>query len=514
MDTLHQACFSIFIIVWAYLTICNLVVLFRKSAVRFSLLRFWSIIPLGLYGPLVVLYPWWRLGHLDRGRQFLGIWLVLWPIVSSIIASQSKTRGSMGEWHSCQRSRGPFYILCVDWAIIFFIIVESCRYPIPTGTKDWTFGGGLGKVMGVFVILLLALQDVLLFPIAAFPRYVTAPAVIICRSFLPAKTKPRVTKWPFLFEDLLSKTRNHDEKLLAAVLRDDSIIERVARHLHYDDIVNLSLTSKLMRTAIFHPSTETSHRQSRVESLCVSSCVDGQKSECWSCDRVICAECTDQRSDIIPSRVKGHFANCYAVCTYCYLMSAPGGGAPFQAKRNMQDLELQHINCCAFQKPLLEDDTVSLCRYCAALDRSNITAMREARDEFYLSKTLPMNVDCAICMATLSTRRSRWWFCSRGRHDYPPQPPQPPPPSPSPSPSPEASVTQPLPQVSPAIPGLPTAHPAPAAPHTNTPTPQPPAPEWSAFVAPTSIFAALQSLNFSYSAIRSGKVYMDQFATK
>ncbi|SCB65765.1 unnamed protein product [Fusarium graminearum] len=319
--------------------------------------------------------------------------------------------------------------------------------------------------MGVFVILLLALQDVLLFPIAAFPRYVTAPAVIICRSFLPAKTKPRVTKWPFLFEDLLSKTRNHDEKLLAAVLRDDSIIERVARHLHYDDIVNLSLTSKLMRTAIFHPSIETSHRQSRVESLCVSSCVDGQKSECWGCDRVICAECTDQRSDIIPSRVKGHFANCYAVCTYCYLMSAPGGGAPFQAKRNMQDLELQHINCY----------------------RSNITAMREARDEFYLSKTLP---------------------------SYPPQPPQPPPPSPSPSPSPEASVTQPLPQVSPAIPGLPTAHPAPAAPHTNTPTPQPPAPEWSAFVAPTSIFAALQSLNFSYSAIRSGKVYMDQFATK
>ncbi|CAF3496084.1 unnamed protein product [Fusarium graminearum] len=406
MDTLHQACFSIFIIVWAYLTICNLVVLFRKSAVRFSLLRFWSIIPLGLYGPLVVLYPWWRLGHLDRGRQFLGIWLVLWPIVSSIIASQSKTRGSMGEWHSCQRSRGPFYILCVDWAIIFFIIVESCRYPIPTGTKDWTFGGGLGKVMGVFVILLLALQDVLLFPIAAFPRYVTAPAVIICRSFLPAKTKPRVTKWPFLFEDLLSKTRNHDEKLLAAVLRDDSIIERVARHLHYDDIVNLSLTSKLMRTAIFHPSTETSHRQSRVESLCVSSCVDGQKSECWGCDRVICA-------------IKGPTS---------YLPESKG---------------------------------------------ISPTVMR-----------------------------------------YPPQPPQPPPPSPSPSPSPEASVTQPLPQVSPAIPGLPTAHPAPTAPHTNTPTPQPPAPEWSAFVAPTSIFAALQSLNFSYSAIRSGKVYMDQFATK
>jgi hypothetical protein len=70
MDTLHEAFFSIFMIVWGYLMIAILVVTLRKSAARFGQLRFWSLIPLWLYGPLVVLNPWWRLGHLDRGRQF------------------------------------------------------------------------------------------------------------------------------------------------------------------------------------------------------------------------------------------------------------------------------------------------------------------------------------------------------------------------------------------------------------------------------------------------------------
>jgi hypothetical protein len=63
----------------------------------------------------------------------------------------------MGKWDSCQRSRGPFYILCVDIAIILFSIVENCRHPIPTGTSNWTFGAGLGKIMSIFVMQVIAL---------------------------------------------------------------------------------------------------------------------------------------------------------------------------------------------------------------------------------------------------------------------------------------------------------------------------------------------------------------------
>lgn len=71
MDTLHKAFFSIFMITWGILMLVNVASICGRTARTFGRLRFWSIIPLWLYGPLVVLNPWWRLGHLDRGRQFL-----------------------------------------------------------------------------------------------------------------------------------------------------------------------------------------------------------------------------------------------------------------------------------------------------------------------------------------------------------------------------------------------------------------------------------------------------------
>src|SRR6478752_7203677 len=71
MDTLHKAFFSIFMITWGILMIVNIASICGRTARTFGRLRFWSFIPLWLYGPLVVLNPWWRLGHLDRGHQFL-----------------------------------------------------------------------------------------------------------------------------------------------------------------------------------------------------------------------------------------------------------------------------------------------------------------------------------------------------------------------------------------------------------------------------------------------------------
>ncbi|CAJ0549788.1 Ff.00g034010.m01.CDS01 [Fusarium sp. VM40] len=209
--------------------------------------------------------------------------------------------------------------------------------------------------MSIFFIILLAFQDVLLFPIAAFPRFISIPAIIIRRFFLPVQSKKAPKRWPYNVAQLLSQKPTGREKSLALVLQDDDIVERVARHLHYDDLVNLSLASKLTRTAVFYPSMDSSSRRDRIESLCVASCLDGQKSECWSCERVICDDCKSEKRTIRSSRVKDHFTHCYAVCTPCYLISAPGGAGPFHAKWNMQDLEMQHINCCTFQQPQWED---------------------------------------------------------------------------------------------------------------------------------------------------------------
>ncbi|KAM0442718.1 hypothetical protein ACHAQK_003772 [Fusarium lateritium] len=142
--------------------------------------------------------------------------------------------------------------------------------------------------MSMFVIILLAFQDIMLFPIAAFPRFISIPAIIIRRFFLPVQSKQAPKRWSYTVAQLLPQNPTGREKSLALILQDDKIVERVARHLHYDDLVNLSLASKLTRTAMFYPSMDPSSRQERIESLCIASCLDGQKSECWSCERVIC----------------------------------------------------------------------------------------------------------------------------------------------------------------------------------------------------------------------------------
>ncbi|KAF5021925.1 hypothetical protein F66182_6028 [Fusarium sp. NRRL 66182] len=417
MDPFTEAFFSIFMIVWGFLTIGAIKGVCKRSATGFGRLRFWSIIPLAIYGPIVVLNPWWRLGRLSRGYQFLGIWITIWPILSCIVATLCKQAGSMGKWNDCQRSRGPFYILCVDLAIVFFSIVDACRYPIPTGTSDWTFGGGLGKIMRMFVILLFASQDALIFPIASFPRSISVPAIIIRRFFLPSRSKQRAKRWPCDMTRLLSQASNHREMALARMLQHDRIAKGVARQLHYHDLVNLSLTSKLMRTAVFYPSMDTISRHDRIESLCASACSNGMKNECWACERVICNDCKSKRLTIPSSRVKDHFTHCYAVCTFCYLFSAPGGPAPFHAKWNMQDLEMQHIRCCEIKKPGREKKGGYLCRHCHTLSDEGVAEVKEARDEFYLSRTLPRNVDCAVCLTALSRRQPRWWFCGKGRHE-------------------------------------------------------------------------------------------------
>ncbi|KAF4471910.1 hypothetical protein FALBO_1171 [Fusarium albosuccineum] len=399
MDTFTKAFFSIFMIVWGILSFSAYIHLRRKTAVKFGVLRFWSVVPLALYGPIVVLFPWYYFGpgHLHPGYKFLvrillaklvivtpltsrqGIWLPIWPLVSSFIANQCKKNGSMDDWSSSQRSRGPFYILIVDLALIATLMMDACRYPMGSARSAWTFDSDLGKLMRIFVILLFASRDAMLVPIASFPRTIGVPAVLVTRFIFSGRFSRAERRQPDDLESLLADVAGRRRNTLAVLVKDDRIAQGIASNLHYGDLVNLSLASKLTRRALFDPSPDPSSRQDRIESLCVSSCVNGKKSECWACERVICEKCKVQRETLQSSRVKNHFTYCYAVCTICYLLSAPGGAAPFQAKWNMKDLELQHVNCCQFQWPQSEG-SVDLCPHCSALDDAAVTAKREAKD--------------------------------------------------------------------------------------------------------------------------------------
>ncbi|KAM5353713.1 hypothetical protein ACJ41O_000363 [Fusarium nematophilum] len=297
MDPFTQAFFSIFMIVSGLLLIAAWLSLLLRTSGRFGTIRFWTVIPLAIYGPLVVLYPWWgydRSGRINPGYAFLGIWLAIWPLISAYIARRCKRRGSMDTWETCQRSRGPFFIVCVDMALFLFSIVDACRHPIPLRDPVWVLGRDLGKIMRMIVM-------------------------------------------------------------------DDQIVDRIATNLHYSDLVSLSLASKLMRTALFYPGPDSASNNLRIESLCEASCLKGKKTECWGCERVTCEECETFKTGIQSSRVNDHFINCYAVCTLCYIRSNPGRGAPFRAKWHLEDLEGQHSDRCDFKEPHFETDGVTLC---------------------------------------------------------------------------------------------------------------------------------------------------------
>ena len=57
------------------------------------------------------------------------------------------------------------------------------------------------------------------------------------------------------------------------------VLDSITTGLHFDDVVNLGLVSKAIRNAVCANSRET---------LRIASCVNGTKSECWSCRKQIC----------------------------------------------------------------------------------------------------------------------------------------------------------------------------------------------------------------------------------
>lgn len=73
------------------------------------------------------------------------------------------------------------------------------------------------------------------------------------------------------------------EKGLRAVLSQEKVVERIARQLHYADVVNLSLASRGIREAVF-PRQGVDERHPRYY-----SCWGNKKYDCWACGIQVCA---------------------------------------------------------------------------------------------------------------------------------------------------------------------------------------------------------------------------------
>jgi hypothetical protein len=76
------------------------------------------------------------------------------------------------------------------------------------------------------------------------------------------------------------------DRSLGVLFRHDAVAASLAKNLHLDDVVNVSMTSKAIRRSVFLPKND--NRIDRRELFCESACESDTKSECWACAKVTC----------------------------------------------------------------------------------------------------------------------------------------------------------------------------------------------------------------------------------
>lgn len=144
--------------------------------------------------------------------------------------------------------------------------------------------------------ILLSIQTLLIVPVAAWPRTIRYIIYMIFAKRTPEKDASNREKWDdsYDLESLYAasgkfSTDSNHRPQLHEVLASDRIARKVARHLHFIDITNLSHSSRVMRHAIRHgAASRHNDQQQRMDMFCETACVGGDKRECWACARMIC----------------------------------------------------------------------------------------------------------------------------------------------------------------------------------------------------------------------------------
>lgn len=135
---------------------------------------------------------------------------------------------------------------------------------------------------------MIACHITLTLPLLAPPAPVRAQLFLIARALrFRRRASKRNAAWQDLEKAAVHDAVRDEKASLVAMFREDAIATSLANHLHFDDVANVSRTSRTMRGAVFHPSPE--HGEQRFDMICESTCMGGaEKSECWACARLIC----------------------------------------------------------------------------------------------------------------------------------------------------------------------------------------------------------------------------------
>ena len=290
---------------------------------------------------------------------------------------------------------------------------------------------------------------VLLF-FATFPPLITGTATF-CYQWLSRKhNQQRKAAFSIAMSQLQrpKAAETATTTLLAQVLSNAKIIQSLAPHLHYNNILNLSLTSRTIHRAIF----PSSSRNQAIETLRLASCQPGTKAACWSCGNQICATCTVTREMGKPASTH-HLQNCAPYCSRCYhhcLCSRP-----IQDKETPQNtcLHMHQKPCHGDRESLIRSNphrrhwwsratspsppspppppppTVAsegsgslvqrpLCQSCARLDATAVIATLERRERSEM-QSLARRLRCERCLRELDRGNKDdsevnvwcWWWC-------------------------------------------------------------------------------------------------------
>ncbi|KAK2740971.1 hypothetical protein FQN55_008526 [Onygenales sp. PD_40] len=193
------------------------------------------------------------------------------------------------------------------------------------------------------------------------------------------------------------------------------ILTLVSEHLHYQDLVNLSLTSKRLRATVF----PNGHGRSGASILRRYACNPATRSQCWVCTMPLCSACHNKRqfSTRQLQRSQKSHETCKPLCTTCFYKTIATHKLRFRTTKFynfcQRDYRKQQGGYCDRpQNGTDENFTRSLCRRCDMLPKNKCLELLRQRELAEMNQMKESaGYTCCVCSGGVS-RGLMWWKCT------------------------------------------------------------------------------------------------------
>ncbi|KAF2181723.1 hypothetical protein K469DRAFT_256094 [Zopfia rhizophila CBS 207.26] len=198
---------------------------------------------------------------------------------------------------------------------------------------------------------------------------------------------------------LISNPKLHE------ILTIEHVLLELVNNLHYEDVINLSLTSKSVREAVF-PGRDLVHRVPKLRKYC---CDKDSKKACLYCNKKICKDCEVMR--YLPGLAgRRHVTWCKPYCSKCYFKQF--SQHPWRYKKpcrcRLTDASFEYQDMC---------HTCSIKETVGMQKARHKRYQQEARDLAIGTYLGPdEKVKCGGCKNELKTG-TRWWVCGRCKRE-------------------------------------------------------------------------------------------------